>query len=405
MALASSVPPLEFTPAGVVVPQAAAVLAGVQADIDAAFGGGLNSALETPQGQLASSETAIIDDKNGQIAYLTNQIDPQYSSGRFQDAIGRIYFLERKPGVPTVVSCTLGGAPGTVIPWGALAQDTSGNVYQSSHDAVIGPGSTVQVDFENGLPGAIPCGPGELIVIVQAISGWDTIYNAAAGVAGYLTESRAAFEFRRRVSVAINAHGSLGAIYGEVFAVPDVIDCYATENPTGAPVDVGATDYTLVAHSLYVAVVGGDDAAVARAIWTKKDVGCDYNGNTTETIIDTDGYEYPQPSYEVTFMRPAALPILFAVNIVNNPALPFDVVRLIKDAIIARFNGTDDTDRQRIGATVFASTYYGPTAAVSPKVSIISILIGTSLANLASVPVGVDQVPTIADDDITVTLV
>lgn len=401
----SSVPPIEFTPAGLVIPQASAVLAGVQADIDAAFGGGLNPALETPQGQLASSETAIIDDKNAQFAYFTNQIDPDYSSGRFQDAIARIYFLTRKPGAPTTVSCTLGGAPGTVIPWGTLAQDTSGNIYQCSQDTVIGADSTAQVNFENGLPGSIPCGPGELIIVYQAISGWDTIYNDDAGVAGYLTESRAEFEFRRRASVAINAHGSLGAIYGEVFEVPDVLDCYATENPTGDPVEVGATDYELAPHSLYVAVVGGTDAAVAQAIWTKKDVGCDYNGNTSVVVVDTEGYLYPQPTYTVIFERPPALPILFAVNIVNNPGLPFNIVDLVKAAVIARFNGANDTARERIGATVFASSYYGAVAVLSPKVAIISILIGTSTATDASVPVGIDQVPTVAADDITVTLV
>ena len=69
MASSSSVPPLEFTPAGVVLPQESAVLAGVQADYDAAFGGGLNPALETPQGQLASSQAAIIADKNAELLH------------------------------------------------------------------------------------------------------------------------------------------------------------------------------------------------------------------------------------------------------------------------------------------------------------------------------------------------
>ena len=49
----SAVPPIVFTDAGVVLPTEAAVLAGVQSDYDSAFGGGLNPALNTPQGLLA----------------------------------------------------------------------------------------------------------------------------------------------------------------------------------------------------------------------------------------------------------------------------------------------------------------------------------------------------------------
>ncbi len=95
MASPSSVPKLAFTDAGLVVPAETDILAGVQSDMNAAFGGGLNPALETPQGQLASSQAAIIGDKNNEIAYVTNQVDPQYADGRFQDAIARIYFLTR----------------------------------------------------------------------------------------------------------------------------------------------------------------------------------------------------------------------------------------------------------------------------------------------------------------------
>ncbi len=49
----SKVPRVQFTPEGLVLPNESAILAGVLSDMDAAFGGGLNPALETPQGQLA----------------------------------------------------------------------------------------------------------------------------------------------------------------------------------------------------------------------------------------------------------------------------------------------------------------------------------------------------------------
>jgi hypothetical protein len=405
MASLSSVPKIEFPDAGLVIPAEADVLAGVQSDIDAAFGGGLNRALETPQGQLASSQTAVIADKNAEIALLVNQVDPRYSSGRFQDAIGRFYFLERKGATSTSVQATLTGVPGTIVPAATLAQDASKNTYALAGAVTIGAGGTASGEFQNVVSGPIACPAGTLTKVYQAVPGWDAINNAADGTLGSVEESRADFEYRRQQSVAGNAHGTLPSIYAEVFALPDVLDVYAVENVTSAAVATGPTNYSVLPHSIYVAVVGGVDADVAAAIWRKKDCGCDYNGNTSTTITDDSGYSYPQPAYVVKFERPPALPIKFAVQIVNSPSLPSDIVTLVKNVIIARFNGADGTTRERIGALILASRYYGAVVAVASNVSLLSVLIGTSTPTLTQVAVGIDQRPTITAADITVTLV
>lgn len=405
MASPSSVPKIQFTPAGLVIPAETDILAGVQADMNAAFGGGLNPGLETPQGQLASSQAAVIGDKNNEVALIVNQVDPQYSADRFQDAIGRIYFLTRKPATPTAVTATLGGIAGTVIPAGTFAQDTDGNTYALSGDATIGIAGTVDADFQNVQTGPIPCAAGTLTSVYQAIPGWDTITNAADGTMGSNVESRADFEYRRKNSVALNGKGTPQAIYAEVFALLDVLDVYVKDNPTGATVNTGATNYPIVAHSIYVAAVGGTDADVAAAIWRKKDAGCDYNGNTSVTVTDDSGYNYPQPTYVVKFERPAALPVLFAVSLVNDPSLPSDIVARVKAAIIARFNGADGTTRERIGSLILASRYYGAVVSVASNVSLISVLIGTVTATLSQVSVGIDQKPTLSAADIAVTLV
>ena len=60
--MATNVPSIIFTPQGPILPTEQAILAGELLDIDQAFGGGTNPALETPQGQIASSNTAIIGD-------------------------------------------------------------------------------------------------------------------------------------------------------------------------------------------------------------------------------------------------------------------------------------------------------------------------------------------------------
>lgn len=401
----SSVPKIQFTPAGLVIPAETAVLAGVQDDINAAFGGGLNPALETPQGQLASSQAAIIGDKNNEFALFVNQVDPQYSADRFQDAIGRIYFLTRKPATPTTVQATVNGLAGTVIPGGTLAQDTSGNTYACSGNVTIDATGSVTAEFQNIETGPIPCAAGTLTQVYQAVPGWDAITNAADGTLGSDVESRADFEYRRKNSVAKNGTGTPQAIYAEVFALADVLDVYVKDNPTGSAVNTGSTNYPIAAHSVYVAVVGGADADIASAIWRKKDLGCDTNGNTSATVVDPSGYSYPQPSYSIKFQRPASLAVKFAVRIVNDPGLPSNIVTLVKNAIIARFNGADGTTRERIGATILASRYYGAVVSVASNVSLLDVLIGTSSPTLTQINVGIDQRPTVSAADITVTLV
>lgn len=401
----SSVPKIQFTQAGLVIPSEADILAGVQGDMNAAFGGGLNPALETPQGQLSSSQAAVIGDKNNEFAYFVNQIDPQFADGRFQDAIGRIYFLTRKPATSTAVSVTLTGLSGTVIPAGTLAQDTSSNTYINVGDVTIGITGTVDAQFQNVETGPIPCAAGTLISVYQAIPGWDAITNATDGIMGSVVESRADFEYRRKNSVAINAEGTLGAIYATVYNLDNVLDVYAVDNPANTIVNTGITNYPLAPHSVYVAVVGGVDADIAAAIWSKKDLGCDYNGNTSVIVKDESGYNFPQPTYTVKFQRPASLPIKYVVNIVNDPTLPSNIVDLIKTAIIARFNGADGTNRERIGSSIFASRYYAPVSAVADTVAVISIYIGTSTPTLTKVDVGIDQSPTLTAADIAVNLI
>lgn len=401
----TSVPAVQFTPTGLVLPAESAVLAGVQADINTAFGGGVNPALETPQGQIASSTTAIIGEANNTFAEFVNQVNPDFADGFMQDAIGRIYFINRNPAIPTAVQCDCVGLAGTVIPVGAQAQDTSGNRYICTSGGTIPAGGTISLPFACTVAGPIACPAGTLTQIYQAIPGWDTINNPGNGVPGALVESRADFAYRRQQSVALNAHGSLQSIYAAVFNVANVLDVYVTENTTSASVNVGSTNYPVAPHSLYVAVVGGASADIANAIWSKKDVGCDYNGNTSMTVTDTSGYSVPYPTYTVKYQIPAALPILFAVQIANSPSLPSNIVTLVQNAIVGAFNGTDGGQRARIGSTIFSSRFYAPVALIGPSVSILSILLGPTTATLNSYTVGIDESPTVVASNITVTLV
>src|SRR5208282_5526253 len=151
--------------------------------------------------------------------------------------------------------------------------------------------------------------------------GWDQATSASAAAEGNYVELRAAFENRRRQSVAINSHGSTQTILGNVLAIPNVLSAYVIDNPTGAAVNVGATNYSVAAHSVLVSAYGGLASAIAQAIWTAKDGGCGYNGNTTYTVADTSYPVGSQPQYPVTWLVPTPQPVYFVVTLQNSSLL------------------------------------------------------------------------------------
>ncbi len=372
-------------PNGYIAPASSVVLVGVQADYQAAFGGDLNFATTeggvtnpTPQGQLTTSETAIIAEGNSLFGEYVNLVDPAYSSGRMQDAIGRIYFLSRIPAAPTVVGAvTCSGLNGVVIPVGALLQALDGNNYLATASGMITNGSVI-LPFACAVDGPVACPP-QAFTIARTIPGWDSATSSADGVLGNLVETPAEFEFRRWNSVAANAVSVNDAVQGAVLGVLNAIDAYVLDNPTGSPVTVQGV--TLAANSLYVCAAGGLAQSVGNAIWLKKPPGCAYTGGTTVTVIDPNPIYSTPPSYSVSFQTAIAAETYFYVQIVSSSAVPSNGASLIDTAITNAFTGADGGTRARIGSTIYASRYYSGVAAIGAWAQIISIQIGLAGAN------------------------
>ena len=380
----TNVPMPTFGDTGFTSPEELAIYAGVIADINAAFGGNMNTGQSTPQGQLATTLAAIIGAYNDLFVDFTNQVDPAYASGRMQDAIGRIYFLARRAATPTVVTATVSGATGTVVGVGALAKATDGTIYQALTAATIPPSGSIDMQFAALTSGPIACPAGSLNSIYRTIPGWDSITNATDGALGRDEESRSDYESRRALSVAQNATGILPSIRGAVLGVDGIVDAYVTENDTAADIVVGTQ--TVLANSVYVCVEGGTDDDVAYAIWSKKPPGCAYSGSTTVVVEDTNsGYVAP-PTYSVKFQRAASLAISFDVEIANGPDVPSDAETQIAAAISTAF-----ASYAKIGQRVYASSFVCPVAALGSWVRINAIEVNGG----PSQAVGINQFPTL----------
>lgn len=382
----TNVPQLTYGPTGFIPPAAPLVLGGVQADISAAFGTVLNYNLNTPQGQLSSSWAANVVAANSAITWLTQQFDPAYAQGRFQDAIGRYYFIVRQPATATTLQVLCNGA-GVTIPLGATIQDPAGNIYANTAAGTIGVGGgTITLAFACTVLGpiAIPA----TISIYQAIPGWDTVALTTGSTQGVAVEGSGAFESRRAASVAQNSFGPIGAIIGAVASVPGVTDFFGYANATAGSVTVGGV--SIAANAIYICAVGGTNAAVAAAIFSKKSPGAPMVGNTTVTVADNNPlYTAPQ-NYNILFQRPTNLQIVFHVTIANNANVPSNAIAQVQNAIINAFNGNPSAcvctaaisgfamviTAVTSGTPAYGQIVYGP--GVAPGTTITSLTAGAT---------------------------
>lgn len=405
--LETAVPDVTITENGLSVPDISDVLAGRLTDMTTALGGGASQSLSSPQGQIAQSDTEIIAQEYDKLLCLFNQVNPDYSTGRFQDGIGRIYFMDRISAQGTVVTATCIGQVGTTIPAGSSAVDTSGYIYQSIDNAIIPSTGSVDVQFVNTTTGPITCAAGALSQIYRAVSGWDAITNVSPGVVGVDVESRIAFETRRRQSVARNSRNQDASTLSALLETSGVLDAYVWSNRTATTINKGTTNFPVLGHSIYICVYGGTDSDVAEAIFKTYNPGANLNGDTTYTVYDNVNYTAPYPSYDMQWQKATPTRVYFNVELDSSLNPPSDITQQVKTMIASVFNGGyEGIGKARIGATINSGKYYAPVISISPDtIGILSLEVSLDGSTYGpAVTMGIDKVPTIQESDITVTL-
>lgn len=346
------IPVIQFTDDGLIAPTREAITAGLWEIMREAFGSDLNEDARTPQGQLVTSLTAVIEDQNNAMIELGNNFDPRYAFGQFQEALGAIYFLQRKLATRSVAQLSFVGLPGTAIPQGYLIVDDAGFEWEVLIASEVGAGL---VHASCTTPGPIQAAPNTIVTFKETIEGLDTVTNPNAAAAGSNEETRAQFEDRRYDSVAANSKMTNGAVFGAVSNLTGVIDAFVIDNPTDDSITVGVTDYPMIRNSLLVSVVGGDDYLIAEQTLIKGGTGCAFVGNTEVLYLDeTSGNAFP-PEYLVKFLRPDHVTTYLRLTVVDASAISFANTEIAKQHIVDGFQS--GTYRARIGGMVIGANY------------------------------------------------
>ena len=361
----------------------------------------LNTGSESPAGQIIDSIAVLVTAKDSELLNLMNQFNPKTASGIFQDALGSIYFLKRKTAQPTVVTCQLTGAQGTVIPAGAIIQNEDGIKLTSVGAVTIGADGTAEVEFQTQETGPIAIGAESCTKIVTVIPGWDTVNNSAAGTLGQDVESQYAFEKRRVVSVSKNSHGSRLSLQGAVGAIENVLDCLVLENKNKYSMVIQGV--YVGSHAVAICVYGGSNDDIAETIYNKLDAGCGTYGNTAVSYTSEDGVVN---TYQI--VRPTPVNVYINVTINQTNTTNENVVNDVKQAVYNDFYGNDinsGNTRRGMGQTIYASSFSVATIKTAGVTDLVSITISRTPSPLLNqITMLANEEPVLSLDNITVTI-
>ena len=356
----------------------------------------LNTAPETPQGQIIDSQAAAIMNKDNEVLFLANQFNPATATGIFQDALAQLYFLQRQPATSTIVACTCTGLQGVVIPAGAIIQTTDGLQLTNITEGVIAASGSVELNFKLNETGPIQVGAGTATIIVTQIPGWDTVNNSSAGIVGRSEESQQEFATRIQKSVAVNSQGSVDAIYAALANLAGVVAVVVLENDTDTAIENNGVSIT--PHSICISIYGGDNNAIAEVIYNKKDMGCGTVGNTQVSYTNSRSTVF---NYNI--LVPTPYPIGIRVTVNNSVTLPSNVQNIIKQAVLNNFNGADGSTPVAMAQTLYATRFI-PSIISAGVASVASVQINISESFVDTVTFNATQIPTLDIKDIEIVI-
>lgn len=220
-------------------------------------------------------------------------------------------------------------------------------------------------------------------------TGWDSVTNPTAVVAGEDVETDEELRERFRVSKYVRATNILEALYSDLIGLATVTEVQIYEN------DTDVTDSNGVpAHSFLPIILGGDLIDIAQSIWENKPLGIRSYGNTTQTIFDSQGFPH-----EIGFERPNPVDIYIRMDLTTDPNYPQNGDDTIKSNLASYFSSTFG-----IGDDVIYSRLYTPINSV-PGHQVNSLEVSTNGITwvMTNIVVAFNAIATLESMNITIT--
>ena len=393
-----------ITDQGVQPDDLATYIADIEELLRTIFGQDLSLDAETPQGQFAATFGLFMAGADEVAVHATNGLNLYKAAGLQLDDIGTLFDLARSEGTRSSVTATLSGTPGTIVLPGARARTTTGALFFLTERRIIQAGGTVEGTFRSQETGPIVAGAGELTQLVDAISGWTGITNAAPAVLGRDRETDPNYRKRFQGEVSTNARDALEVIRSRVLTLANVTDCLVLDNSTNAPVTTQGVQ--IAARALLVLVEGGDNDDIATAIAATKPAGSVTIGDQLVQVARRNNHTVP-----IRFQRVTEIPLTVTVRYRPGPLFPSNGPAVMRNNLLQWFNGTwptagpgiFDQSGIAIGEAIDLNRLVTPLNAV-PGHTIEGEVVVQRRDNTTLGTPDLDERYTLASEDITLTL-
>lgn len=286
---------------------------GGYAGLLAIYGPNINVAPNSPDGQLLNILAQVAIDMEELIAAVNSMFDPDQAIGTVLDDRCSINGVIRQGATYTFqnVNVTVTAAlllPGLDTTNPFTVSDSNGNQFFLVTSFAFGGAGSQQLQFRAAQIGPVLTTIGTINLIVTPQTAVSTVNNTvAASNVGLAQESDASLRTRRAQSVSLPSKGFLQGLQGALIDIPGVIQAIVLENIGAAPDANG-----IPGHSIWCIVnaPGSANAAIANAIYVKRNAGCGMKGAISVPILQIDG-----TTFNILFDNPTSVPLFINLTI------------------------------------------------------------------------------------------
>jgi uncharacterized phage protein gp47/JayE len=337
--------------AGLTIPVYADILASLIASYQTVYGQTVYLGTDSSDYQWISIVALKLNDAFQTLQLVYNARSPATAVGSDLDAIVKVNGIARLvPSFGTAVLTVSGTANATLI--SAVARDGNGFLWDLPTILTIGVGGTVSATATCETSGNINALPGAISAIATPQSGWVSVTNAAAAVAGNPVEPDSKLRGRQAISVSLPSLTRFEATVAAIAQVLGVTRYTVLENSTGA-----VDSYGNPPHSLTAVVEGGSANAIAQAIYGNRGIGPYTNGTTLVNITDS----FDQTVMPIRFSLPTYVPIYVSMSVHGLVGFTTATLLAIQTAIVTYLNSL------QIGELIVQSELIGAALSCRPN--------------------------------------
>ncbi|BBP84548.1 hypothetical protein PHLH8_41900 [Pseudomonas sp. Pc102] len=275
----------QLTNKGYVGERLDSILADLDQGFRAIYGNDIDLAPDSPDGQMLGLIAQIRADLEelGEVTYRA--LDPDHASGAWlEQRVAYAGLTRRQARYSYLRGAALTGRAGTLIPAGSVLRDINRGRWLLVADTTLGADGSARADLRSELLGAFNLPANSALAIETLVLGWDTATSLAAAEVGAEEETDPELRARFYRSRARPAQNSLDGLVAALLQLADVRQVVGLEN-TGSTPDADGVP----GHSLNLIVDGGEEQAIAQAIFLRKPAGTGLMGQQSRTVVDGQG--------------------------------------------------------------------------------------------------------------------